>query len=55
VRQLHVRGFMHKVVDDGRAGWVHDWKRVAAEHDSQPVSKRDTESSQSAGDVEELV
>jgi hypothetical protein len=37
VRKLHVRGFMHKVVDDGRAGWVHDWREVAQVHDSLPA------------------
>jgi hypothetical protein len=57
VRQLHVRGFMHKVVDDGRAGWVHDWKEVAELHDSQPASRLSAESSgsESAGEVEEFV
>lgn len=34
VRRLHVRGFMHKVVDAGRAGWVHDWTSIAQAHDS---------------------
>lgn len=32
VRPLHVRGLMHRVVEDARAGWVHDWREVAAEH-----------------------
>lgn len=32
VRPIHVRGFMHRIVDDARAGWVHDWRDVAARH-----------------------
>jgi hypothetical protein len=57
VRQLHMRGFMHKVVDDARAGWVHDWKEVAQAHDSQPDSNLVPESDepQSVGEVDELV
>lgn len=32
VRTPHVRGMLHRVVEDGRAGWVHDWRDVAHEH-----------------------
>lgn len=32
VRPLHVRGLMHRIVDDARAGWVHDWREVALSH-----------------------
>lgn len=32
VRPLHVRGLMHRVVEDSRAGWVHDWRDIAADH-----------------------
>lgn len=32
VRPLHVRGLVHRAVEDARAGWVHDWRKVAAEH-----------------------
>lgn len=32
VRPLHVRGLMHRVVEGARAGWVHDWRDVAAAH-----------------------
>jgi hypothetical protein len=28
----HVRGMLHRVVEDGRAGWVIDWRDVAAQH-----------------------
>jgi hypothetical protein len=37
VRPLHVRGLMHRVVEDSRAGWVHDWRAVAAQHASEKV------------------
>ena len=30
VRPAHRRGFMHRVVDDRRAGWVTHWRDVAA-------------------------
>jgi hypothetical protein len=54
VRQTHVRGFMHKVVDDGRAGWVHDWRDIAQAHDSPQAPSTGT--SVPAADVsEELV
>lgn len=32
VRPLHLRGFMHRVVEDSRAGWVHDWRDIARKH-----------------------
>lgn len=32
VRPLHVRGLMHRAVEDARAGWVHDWRQVVTEH-----------------------
>lgn len=32
VRPLHVRGMMHRIVNDSRAGWVHDWRNIAANH-----------------------
>ncbi|WP_235736809.1 hypothetical protein [Nocardioides alcanivorans] len=35
VRPLHLRGFMHRVVEDSRAGWVHDWRDIAREHASE--------------------
>lgn len=31
-RTAHVRGMLHRVVEDGRAGWVYDWRDVAGEH-----------------------
>jgi hypothetical protein len=31
-RTPHVRGMLHRVVEDGRAGWVHDWRQIAGEH-----------------------
>jgi hypothetical protein len=42
VRQIHVRGFMHKVVDDGRAGWVHDWRDIAESHNSPQAPTHET-------------
>ena len=54
VRQVHVRGFMHKVVDDGRAGWVHDWRDVARAHDS-PQELSPSASVPAADVSEELV
>lgn len=35
VRPLHLRGFMHRVVEESRAGWVHDWRDIAREHASE--------------------
>ncbi|WP_431813075.1 hypothetical protein [Kocuria sp. cx-455] len=32
LRPMHTSGLMHRIVDDSRAGWVHDWRRVAREH-----------------------
>jgi hypothetical protein len=32
VPAVHVRGMLHRVVEDGRAGWVFDWQDVAAAH-----------------------
>lgn len=34
IRAIHARGFMHRIVEDGRAGWVHDWRAVADDHRS---------------------
>ena len=35
VGKVHLRGFMHRVVEDSRAGWVHDWREVARQHAEQ--------------------
>lgn len=32
LRPAHTSGLMHRIVDDTRAGWVHDWRDVAREH-----------------------
>ncbi len=32
LRPLHVRGLMHRIVDDARAGWAHDWRDIATSH-----------------------
>lgn len=37
LRPAHRRGFMHRVVDDRRAGWVTHWKDVVREFDSGAV------------------
>lgn len=65
LRPLHVRGLMHRIVDDARAGWVHDWRDVAANHVSpaevQPepsavnAEKGDLDDPDVASDVGELV
>lgn len=39
LRPLHLRGFMHRVVEDSRAGWVHDWRDIAREHVSEKESE----------------
>lgn len=36
LRDVHKRGLMHRIVEDSRAGWVHDWRDIAAEHRSGP-------------------
>ena len=37
LRPAHRRGFMHRVVDDGRAGWVIYWRDIAASRDAESV------------------
>ncbi len=32
LRPVHTRGLMHRIVEDGRAGWVHDWHDIAKDH-----------------------
>lgn len=32
LRPVHTRGLMHKIVEDGRAGWVHDWHDIVQDH-----------------------
>lgn len=32
LRSVHTSGLMHRIVDDTRAGWVHDWRDVARQH-----------------------
>ena len=29
LRVVHTRGLMHRIVEDARAGWVHDWRDIA--------------------------
>lgn len=41
VRPLHVRGLMHRVVEDARAGWVHDWRDVAIKHANETAGHPD--------------
>jgi len=53
LRHLHIRGLMHKIVDETRAGWVHDWKVVAAEHDERSASN--PSNSQLRDEVQEIV
>lgn len=65
LRPLHVRGLMHRIVDDARAGWVHDWRDVAANHvgsaEAQPepsemnADERDLDNPNMASDVGELL
>lgn len=35
--QIHTRGLMHRVVDDRRAGWIKNWRTLAAGYPEQPV------------------
>lgn len=32
LRTPHTRGMVHRIVEDSRAGWVHDWRDVARQH-----------------------
>lgn len=32
VRAAHVKGLMHRAVEEARAGWVHDWREIAKQH-----------------------
>jgi hypothetical protein len=38
LRSVHTRGLMHRIVEDGRAGWVHDWRDVARDHVKRSAS-----------------
>ncbi|WP_426621588.1 hypothetical protein [Microbacterium sp. As-52] len=33
---IHGVGLLHQAVDNGRAGWVRDWREVAQDHRSRP-------------------
>lgn len=37
VRAAHVKGLMHRAVEEARAGWVHDWREVARRHATDRV------------------
>ena len=39
---LHAMGLAHRTVEDGRAGWVRDFRRVAAEHRAGSCDRDDT-------------
>lgn len=38
LRPVHTRGFMHRIVEDARAGWVYDWRDVASAHSEISVN-----------------
>ncbi|WP_019145075.1 hypothetical protein [Aeromicrobium massiliense] len=42
VGKVHLRGFMHRVVEDSRAGWVHDWRDVARQHAEEQTKAEQT-------------
>ena len=48
-RTAHVRGMLHRVVEDGRAGWVHDWRDVAVEHRTRRAAAVPAASGAAAG------
>jgi hypothetical protein len=50
LRPVHTSGMMHRIVDDTRAGWVHDWRDVARDHVRSGAS--DTIESLDAGEAE---
>ncbi|MAS53416.1 MAG: hypothetical protein CMJ44_02095 [Pimelobacter sp.] len=37
---IHGMGLMHQRVDNARAGWVRDWREVAASHDAAPTKRQ---------------
>jgi hypothetical protein len=41
---IHGMGMMHQRVDNERAGWVRNWRDVAAAHDAQPLTRRSAHS-----------
>lgn len=49
VRPLHVRGLMHRVVEDARAGWVHDWRDVADRHANDKTAETSAPTPASTG------
>lgn len=53
LRSVHTSGMMHRIVDDARAGWVHDWREIADQRaqpraavGSEPPSGRTSESAE---------
>lgn len=48
LRPVHSSGLMHRIVDDSRAGWVHDWRDVAHEHATAEAPEVGPESSEVA-------
>lgn len=42
IRPLHSRGFMHRIVDSARAGWVYNWRVIAEAHDTVEPTKEDS-------------
>ena len=49
---LHAMGLAHRTVEDGRAGWVRDFRRVAAEHRAGSSDRGETlEQGRTCGDI----
>jgi hypothetical protein len=38
LRVVHTRGLMHRIVEDARAGWVHDWRDIATRTEAPEAS-----------------
>lgn len=50
LRPVHTSGLMHRIVDDTRAGWVHDWRDVARAHAEPDLASAAAASSEEPGD-----
>jgi hypothetical protein len=50
LRPVHTSGLMHRIVDDTRAGWVHDWREVARAYAAPAQALAASSPSEEAGD-----
>ncbi|MFE3754373.1 hypothetical protein ACFXO9_08710 [Nocardia tengchongensis] len=39
LRPAHRKGIVHRLVEDARAGWVRDWRKIAESHKGRPAGE----------------